>query len=385
MINIFLKPRKTILCLIVFVMLFSSMSASSFAAPGDTMSIVTNASFFSVKINDYTNGVVTNGPQKVLLSFKNTSLNMAYSNIVLKDVAFRTSNGNTTTLSGTATVYFKKNGVNGTIISQASITNPMSSSGRIGSIIGMPLSAGNIALFPGETLDIVVSHNLKHGSNDVSVCINDWEANPKTDYYVTDWLIQSGVSASIEARDAANAANINAYNASYYGQAAANAANNANTSAQGAKTSADNAAARSQTTINQTWYNGNYGGASESVAGIAGYIRNTQIPGLETKINNLQTAVTNIQNIDTMPPTVKVQTISGARATSASSIPVVVSVTDNQSGPFTYQVNGGGWLALPSDGHINLPVNQLGINSIRVDVKDPSGNIGTEVIHIRKL
>lgn len=60
---------------------------------------------------------------------------------------------------------------------------------------------------------------------------------------------------------------------------ARDAANSANMAAQGAKTSSDTAAARAQTSINQTWYTGFYGGAHESTADLAGYIRNTQYKG----------------------------------------------------------------------------------------------------------
>jgi len=166
--------------------------------------------------------------------------------------------------------------------------------------------------------------------------------------------------------------------------AATNAAN-AKTSADAAKTSADTAATRSQTAINQTWYPGTYGGSSESVGNIAGYIRNQQLPGIDTKINNLQTSITNLQNSDTMPPVVDVQTVSGARATSGSSIQAIVTVTDNRPGPYTYSVNGGSYSALPADGRVTLPVTIAGTNTITVYVKDVAGNIGAKAIVIRKM
>ncbi|MDH7605250.1 MAG: hypothetical protein QHH13_10140 [Melioribacter sp.] len=72
-----------------------------------------------------------------------------------------------------------------------------------------------------------------------------------------------------QARDAANTAAVNATNAY-------NAANTAATNAANAKTSADTAATRAQTAVNQTWYSGTYGGSSESVGNIAGYIRMLQ-------------------------------------------------------------------------------------------------------------
>lgn len=96
-------------------------------------------------------------------------------------------------------------------------------------------------------------------------------------------------------------------------------------------------------------------------------------------------AVTNIQNSDTLPPTIDVQTVSGARATSASSIQAIVTVTDNRPGPYTYSINGGSYNALPSDGRITLPVSSPGNNSITVYVKDVAGNVGSKTIVIRKL
>jgi len=89
--------------------------------------------------------------------------------------------------------------------------------------------------------------------------------------------------------------------------------------------------------------------------------------------------------IDIMAPIVKVQTVSGARATSSSSIPSIISVTDNSAGPFEYRVNGGSWVNLPPSGQVAIPVTQPGMNTITVEVQDPSGNIGRDVITIRKL
>ena len=54
---------------------------------------------------------------------------------------------------------------------------------------------------------------------------------------------------------------------------AVTAAQGAKTSGDAAKISADTAATRAQTSVNQTWYTGTYGGPSESVSNIAGYIR----------------------------------------------------------------------------------------------------------------
>lgn len=56
-------------------------------------------------------------------------------------------------------------------------------------------------------------------------------------------------------------------------QGAKASADAAKVSSDQAKTSADIGASRAQTTINQTWYTGTYGGHQESVSNIAGYIR----------------------------------------------------------------------------------------------------------------
>lgn len=193
--------------------------------------------------------------------------------------------------------------------------------------------------------------------------------------------ITTGSFTGTSPKTATDAANLAATNASN----AATASNNAKSAADAAKISADTAASRAQTTINQTWYGGKYGGTTESTADIAGYIRNTQLPSIDTKINNLQTSVTNIQNSDTMPPVVDVQTVSGARATSGSSIQAVVTVTDNRPGPYTYSINGGSYNTLPSDGKVSLPITVPGNNVITVYGKDVAGNIGSKTIVIRKL
>ncbi|MTI85651.1 MAG: hypothetical protein FH756_17575 [Firmicutes bacterium] len=124
--------------------------------------------------------------------------------------------------------------------------------------------------------------------------------------------------------------------------------------------------------------------AANAASGDADYIRHTQLPSIENKIANLETTVNNINN-DTMAPIVKVQTLSGARATSASSIQGLVTVTDNSAGPYEYRVNGGSWGALPGSGEVALPVTQPGMNAITVEVRDPSGNVGKDAITIRKL
>lgn len=73
----------------------------------------------------------------------------------------------------------------------------------------------------------------------------------------------------IQARDAANLAKTSA-------DAAKTSADTAVINASNANTNASTAAARAQTAINQTWYSSAYGGASENVANLAGYIRMSQ-------------------------------------------------------------------------------------------------------------
>ncbi|KJS64258.1 MAG: hypothetical protein JL50_21650 [Peptococcaceae bacterium BICA1-7] len=107
-----------------------------------------------------------------------------------------------------------------------------------------------------------------------------------------------------------------------------------------------------------------------------------------TKIDNLQTTVNNIQNTlgsDTTSPVVKIRTASGAAATSGNTIRVVVSASDNVSTEFDYSLDGTGYQPLPSDGVILMPVDSPGPNLITVWVKDEAGNIGRESITIRKL
>jgi len=164
----------------------------------------------------------------------------------------------------------------------------------------------------------------------------------------------------------------------WYGIRTNSDATNAYNAALQAKVSADNAST-------QSWYTGTYGGSSESVGNIAGYIRNTQLPGISTKIDNLTTTVNNLSGADTSAPVVNVQTLSGALATSGSSIQAAVTVSDSNDSSFTYSINGGTYSALPSNRIISLPVSSPGPNAITVSVKDPAGNVGSATIIIRKL
>ncbi|RYD01476.1 hypothetical protein N752_29685 [Desulforamulus aquiferis] len=376
-----LKPiKRLITCLILLVMLFSFNMISS-AAPGDTVSKVTDIRFPGITSSLYLYKDIT----YVIATFNRPSTaTVSISGIEWSNGGeFRISSGGSGPTTGTLTVSFRKTDSNGTrIIAQYSITNPYRTSGRVS--VNIPKDAiKSASILPGESIDILVRHNL-----DVTgyLYANTDEARFwKVDYWLTDFLIQQGVDNAAQARDAAIAGQASA------DTAAARAQNNYNILSDATKglaktfDVANSANSRTQTTINQTWYPGTYGGPSESVGDIAGYIRTTQLPALETKMNNLHVAVTNIQNSDTTPPTVDVQTVSGARATSASSIQAIVTVTDNRPGPYTYSINGGSYSTLPSDGRISLPVVNSGNNSITVNVKDVAGNVGSKTIIIRKL
>lgn len=104
-----------------------------------------------------------------------------------------------------------------------------------------------------------------------------------------------------------------------------------------------------------------------------------------SKIDALQTTVNNYMSSDTTPPVVSLSTVSGARATSGSSILAIVDVSDNLSSTFTYSLNGTDYQPLPEDRKITLPVSTSGMNIITVWVKDEAGNTSQKSINIRKL
>lgn len=150
---------------------------------------------------------------------------------------------------------------------------------------------------------------------------------------------------------------------------AATNATNAYNAANAAKNSADSAASYSWDTL-----------SSKSVATLS---REANV-----KLDSLQNSITNIQNNlggDTVPPAVKLRTVSGAMATSGNYIQAVVDVADNLSDSFTYSLNGTSYQPLPSDGIISLPLFSSGSNLIGVWVKDEAGNSSRASITIRKL
>jgi hypothetical protein len=79
------------------------------------------------------------------------------------------------------------------------------------------------------------------------------------------------------------------------------------------------------------------------------------------------------------------RTLSGATATSGSSIQLLVEAGDDLSSTLSYNVNGGGYSVLPSNGVVTVPVSNPGPNTLLIGVKDQAGNIATKAITIWKL
>lgn len=193
--------------------------------------------------------------------------------------------------------------------------------------------------------------------------------------------------------------------AGYWSYNAYSKANSANTNAANAKTEATNAkneaaAAKNyaSTAASRVWDSTENKSAAtlakeardkaNTAVNNTAYIRNTQLPGIENKINNLDTKITNIQNSvgeDTTPPNVEIRTVSGARATSGSSIKLFIEATDNKSTNLEYKINDGSYQPIPADGIISAPVNSYPVSIISVKVRDEAGNETQKLLSIRKL
>lgn len=91
-----------------------------------------------------------------------------------------------------------------------------------------------------------------------------------------------------------------------------------------------------------------------------------------------------IVSADMLPPVLDLDTVSGARATSASSITLLLNASDNVSTTFTYSINGGEYEALSDDGRVSTEL-LTGMNNIVVRVKDQSGNIAQRTIKVWKM
>ena len=201
------------------------------------------------------------------------------------------------------------------------------------------------------------------------------------------------------ATDAANAANLTAGQAKSSADLAKTYSELANTAAGNAKTSADTASARALNAYNAV--SNTNGNTITAVRDDSGTVLSearqaktnsqnayNEAYSASTKIDNLNTAVTNIANnigVDKTPPSITVKTVSGAMATSGSSIRAVLDITDSGSTTFTYSLNNLTYSPVPADKIITLPVSSPGTNVISVWVKDSDGNIGTTSIAVRKL
>ncbi|WP_157833565.1 hypothetical protein [Desulfotruncus alcoholivorax] len=130
--------------------------------------------------------------------------------------------------------------------------------------------------------------------------------------------VSNAYNAANAAKSSADAANSNAWNA--YNSIVNGVGNNGKSLSATYDRAAD--------AMNNAWYNGvAYGGKSESVGNIAGYIRNTQLPSLDTKITNIQNMLAS--NDNTPPDIKKVSGTNGATCTTGSTYTVVISASDN--------------------------------------------------------
>lgn len=383
--------------IIIFVMVFLFLCGSiilkelpCYAAPGDTLlvSSISNVGFGGTAVNY---GVRT----EVARFTNNSGVNIWYSMIQYKATGawgalVQYGMGTRYDVNGTLRIEVRKNNVNGEVIfdETRNIVNGMMNQSVF---YFTPSWLPNVTLRSGETLHWVITQNLTvSGGTKLNLSVyTDPNVRWVINYWQSDALVQQSVdnaynamNAAYQARDAANNANSNAWNA---WNALANGpwSNGKSLSATWDQANAANNAA--SLARDRTWYSGKYGGTAESTADIAGYIRNTQLPNLETKINNLQTSVTNIQNADNLPPSVEIDTVSGAKATSSSSIQLIVAASDNKSSTFTYSVNGGGYSSLPADGKITVSLPAVGPNTVTVRVKDDAGNVTTKTIKIWRL
>lgn len=87
---------------------------------------------------------------------------------------------------------------------------------------------------------------------------------------------------------------------------------------------------------------------------------------------------------DNVPPVIELDTVSGARATSAAIITLLINASDNTSTTFTYNINGGEYAVLPADGKVATALAD-GMNNLVVRVKDERGNIALRTIKVWKL
>lgn len=93
-----------------------------------------------------------------------------------------------------------------------------------------------------------------------------------------------------------------------------------------------------------------------------------------TAIQQQTAAIQALANKDTELPTVTVKWDRGATITTSSRYTLYVIASDNSGGPLQMRVNGGAWQALSTN--VSVPLS-LGYNEVVVEVRDPSGNVGS--------
>lgn len=132
-----------------------------------------------------------------------------------------------------------------------------------------------------------------------------------------------------------------------------------------AKVAADNAYTAAGYARDRTWYTGTYGGSAENVADLAGYIRNNQLPAIESNINNI------LSNIG--PQIQKVYGRNGATATVNTTFDVVIQTTGATE--FRARVENGSWSNWVLVGtHATVTgISGTGARTIQVEARNGAG------------
>lgn len=119
----------------------------------------------------------------------------------------------------------------------------------------------------------------------------------------------------------------------------------------------------------------------ESIDGIKGvYVQFRSEYGLKSPIYTKNFV------LDTTPPEIILETLTGATATTTGSIDILVVVKDNISTNFTYSLDSSNFYALPADGIITVSGLTSGrLHKITVWVKDQAGNETKETISVWSL
>lgn len=93
-----------------------------------------------------------------------------------------------------------------------------------------------------------------------------------------------------------------------------------------------------------------------------------------TSIQQQTAAIQALANKDSVPPTITLKWDQGATITTSSSYTLYVVASDNSGGPLQMRLNGGSWQAYSSS--VSVPLT-VGLNEVIVEMKDPSGNVGS--------